>query len=716
MNDVYFVDLDFINSVFFQNLHYLIKMLIILSIFFYFLPNWLFPQPFKKFSIKKIIYNLVLMVAYVETFVTLLIFLKIFSLPLFFILLIVTKIAFLKFYYKQDIGNIINEFKIRSFSIISDILDTPGIIKNTLKEKIVNTLLKLQEKISIYNVLKFLLYSFVVIYIVITFSLRGLYSVADPIPDTAQFIEWVTHLKENILYADYQMGADFYGISILIFFIHIITNIDVVVLFAIYPIFLIIMLYLSIYFVIKDFTNNEYIALLSVVFHSIVLMSPVADYFLGSYVVTTTPNVIKLFNFKIYWPTHEQILTSVHFPFESYYRYITGMAYEHASVFVLLNAYFFLKATITKLFRYIILYGLTLYLVFVFHGAGAIPLLIITLIMMFLSIFFRKLDWITFKKGIIAVILAIIFGNMWMLSVLKFGIPKDFGAAAPFLDKIFNTQTNVKEIMKEGFSIVKYLYVTKIGFVFIFLLFLDFIVSIFSKKRFNFLMFLSIPAGIYIVYFGPNLGLPVLTEYLRLSEYLFLADTLLVGFNLYLFYKLIKSKFIWLSFSYFIIFALVLIVPKWFENKLFYKILNFTQWNSDAEFIVKVAKKERNYSWTIVSYVADYPKIKDKGFHINTNSFILKYSPTDKYLKIPTKKIFIVVEDIINPYKGLNEWFYRWKRHIQSAIKSWIAIYSQHHKNIKLIYRTKTISVYEIDNSEYVRLLERKNARSKLLH
>jgi len=715
MNDVYFVDLDVIQTVFSQNFGYLIKMLVILPLFFYFLPSWLFPQPFKKFSVKKVVYNLVLMAAYIETFVTLLIFLKIFSLPLFAIVIVLTKLAFLKFYYKKEITSIFNELKIASFSLISDILDSPGYLKEKIKEKIVHLLLKLQEKISIYSVLKFLLFLFVAAYIVFTFSLRGLYSVADPIPDTAQFIEWVSHLKENVLYADYQMGADFYGISILIFFIHVITNIDVVILFAIYPVFLIMMLYLVIYYVVKDFTNSEYIALLSVVFHAVVLMSPAADFFLGSYVVTTIPNVIKLGSLSVYWPSAEQIKDSIHFPFEAYYRYITGMAYEHASVFVVLNAYWFLKAVITKLLRYVVLYALSLYLVFVFHGAGAIPLLIITLLMTFLSIIFKKLDLITFKRGIIAVIIAVIFGNMWMLSVLKYGIPKDFGAAAPFLDRIFNTQNNVKEIMKEGFSVVNYLYITKTQFVLIFLLVIDYLVSVFSKKRFNYLMFLSIPTGIYIVYFAPNLGFPLLTAYLRLSEYLFIADTLIVAFNLYLIYRFLKAKFIWLSFSYITIVLTILIMPKWYEHGLFYKILNFTQWNSDAEFIAKIAKKERNYNWTVVSYVADYPKVKDKGFHINSNSFILNYSPRDKYLKIPTKKVFIVVEDIINPYKGLNEWFYRWKRHIQSSLKSWIAIYHRTHNNIKLIYRTKTVSVYEIDNTEYVKLLEKRNVRSELL-
>ncbi|WP_456488414.1 hypothetical protein [Caminibacter pacificus] len=714
MSSPYVVDLSLLNMIFSQNFYYFIKLFLILPIVFYFLPVWLFPQPVKKFGIEKIIINMVFMISYIEAFVTLFIFLKIFSIPLFIIFIILTKLFFLKFYYKKDLSKLLRKLQYSIVVTVAEILDNPKKYKEILNEKLKNLILKIEEKVSVYAALKAILFAIVFGYVVFVLSLRGLYTMADSIPDTAQFIEWVSHLHHNILYAPYQNAPDMFGMSILMFFIQLVTNMDVVMLFAIYPSVLVTMLYLAIYFVLKDFTKNEYIGLIGVAFHGIILMSPLADYFLSSFVVTTTPHLVEFFHFKFYYPNAEEIKNAIHFPFESFYRYTTGMAYEHASVFMLLNAYFFLKAAEKGTMKYIVLYTLTLYLVFTFHGGGAIPLLVVSLIITILAIIFRKLDWNLFKRGLLAVIIASILGNVWMLSALKFGIPKDFGAAAPFLDKLFRTQTNMKEIMKEGFSVVKYLYINKIQFTFMFLLLFDMVVSLFMKRRFWHLGFLAIPLGIFIVYFGPNAGFPLLASYLRLSEYLFIADTLILGFNLYLIARVVEWKFIWMSFSYFIILTVMFLSPKWYNHMLFYKILNFVQWNEDAEFIYMLSKKERNFSWTVVAYVPDYPKVKNKGFHINTNKFILKYSPYDKYLKIPTKKVFLIVEDNPNPYRGLDEWYNRWKPQIQNALKTWIAIYSQTHNNIKLVYKTKNISVYEIDNSEYVKLLEKKNDGHKI--
>ncbi len=84
---------------------------------------------------------------------------------------------------------------------------------------------------------------------------RGLSSYGNPIPDTSQFIEWVNNLQNNILYADLRISADFYGQAIMDFFVTTFTNIDPIISFSLYPILLLIALYLSIYYVIKDYSG-----------------------------------------------------------------------------------------------------------------------------------------------------------------------------------------------------------------------------------------------------------------------------------------------------------------------------------------------------------------------------------------------------------------------------------------------------------------------------
>ena len=708
MKPIYFLDESVISDIFFQNSLYLIKLLFVSYIFFYYIPRRIFPQPKTTFQIELIVINMIYMVAYLEIFVTLLIFLKIFSIPMFLILLVVTKFLFMKFYDKKEPLEVLNNLKTSFMISILDILDNPKLFYKKVIKQSKNKILNIQQKITFYNVLRFIFYFGVILYIFVETMTRGLESVTYAISDTAQFVDWVNHLQQNILYAKNQAGADMYGISILIFFIYTFTNIDIIILFSIYPILLFIALYLAIFYVLRDFTKSNFVAIFGVMFHGIILMSPLADYLLGTIVSTTNPAIVHYFGFSFYTPTKEDLSIAVHFPFESYKRYISAMAYEHSSVFVLLNSYFFIKYLSTKEEKFLLLYTLTLFLVFTFHGGGAIILIFISLLITFNSIIFRKLDIKTFKKGFISILIATIFGNLWMLSVLKYGIPEDFGAAAPFLDKIFNTKNNSVMILENGISKISFIALNYFHYFLFILLVFIFCISIFRNNRFQHLAFLSIIVGIFIVYFAPIAGFPLLASYLRLGEYYFFAVTLLITLN---FYYLVKfgHKIIQLSILYILFILSILIVPKWITSPRLLSNINFNEWNSIPEFIVKIDKENQRYSWTLISYVQDYPKVRDKAYHINSAEFLMKFSPIKKYLEIPTQKVYIIVENFIHPYKGLNEWYYRWRFQIQTNLKSWIANYQATHNNIKIAYNSLTITIYEIDNREYMKYLKEKN-------
>jgi len=133
-----------------------------------------------------------------------------------------------------------------------------------------------------------------------------------------------------------------------------------------------------------------------------------------------------------------------------------------------------------------------------------------------------------------------------------------------------------------------------------------------------------------------------------------------------------------------------------------WKDINGIEYTSIPDIVLKINKNNRPFTWTIISYVQEYAKVLNKGYHINSQQFILQYKPNDKYLKIPTKKIYIFIENYPNPYRGMDEWHYRWRGRIQDNLKTWIAIYSISHNNIKLYDKTKTVTVYEIDNTDYI--------------
>ena len=718
--NIYFVDMGIIYKIFLNNIWYLAKLLIVAYFFFYWIPTKIFPQEHTGRGIQKVVFNLVYMVSYVEVVVTFLVFIKAFSIVLFLFTLVATKLLFLKYYYKKNISILVENIKNSVLYGLFTLMDKTEKVKERGIRHFGNKIANYVKSITFYTAFQKILFFSIFTYIITVLMYRGLYSYGNPIPDTAQFIEWVNNLQNNILYSDARISADFYGQAIMDFFVNTFTNIDTIILFSLYPILLLMALYFSIYYVVKDFTKSKYVAIFAVMVHGIILMSPLSNYFLGKIVTTTKLPIVDFYGFSIYLPASKELLKSgIHNGYVTYLRYISGLAYEHASVFVLLNAYFLIKTLTTHLNKYLLLYGLTLMLVFVFHGGGAIVLIIISIFIAINAALFGKINISILKKGLSTVLIASILGNLWILSMLKYGIPQDFGVAAPFLDKFFHTAVSMQHIVKVGFQAITITVLNKIHFILFAMIIFAYIFAFFTKRKFLTTSYMLIIIGIFIPYFGPNAGLPMLANQSRLGEYLFFGITLL--FSFYFFYFIYKpillifkkyAKYILLLLFYAIFIFSALSIPKWMDTKLFWKNINSIEYTAIPDIILKINKQNRPFTWTVISYVQEYGKVRNKGYHINTQKFLLRYNPQDKTLKIATPKIYIFVENFPNPYKGKDEWYYRWRGDIQNDLKSWIAIYSANHSNIRVYYKTKNITVYEIDNSKYVEHLK-KLAREK---
>jgi hypothetical protein len=681
------------------------------ALVFYYLPTKIFPQEYTGEGIQKIVFNFVYMIAYVEIVLTLLIFLKIFSIVLFIFVLILTKLLILKFIYKKDILQIMAELRMKSMFFFLDILDNPKEVKNNFNNRLKEIAHHIQEHVNIYTFFRTALFIFVFFYIIAILMARGLLSYGDASSDTAQFIEWVGMLEQNTLFSDTKsFGADFYGQAIIVFFISLITNINKIIIFSLFPVLILLTLYLAIYYVVKQFTNSKYSGLFAVMVHGLLLMSPLADPILGKIVSTSSPDLMHIFNFTFYIPNAEDIKSGGNYiGAEPYLRYIAGLAYEMASVFVLLNAYFLIRALDTKLNRYVWMYGLTLLLVFTFHGGGAIFLLAASILISLNAIIYRKISLELLKKGLLAVFLATVIGNLWMLAMIKYGIPEDFGAAAPFIDKILQTKNQTKNIVNLGYNSVSIVNVTTLHLVFMALLAFSFVLALFSKKRFEYTSVLLFSLAIFITYFGPNAGTQLLAHQARQAEYLFLAITLMFAFYFFmLFYKPMflifkkNAKYPIFTVSILIFIIAISVFPKWINNYQFWKNISMIEYSSIPQTILKINDDNRPFTWTAVGYVQSYPKVLNIGYHINIQQFLLDYSPTSHYLEVPTEKVYIFVDNVPTPYMGLHQWYYRWRDDIQNNIKTWITIYGATHKNMKIYTKTSTITVYEIDNKEYM--------------
>ena len=717
-------NLHIYNEVLKVNLFNLSKLIIISYFVFCLLPRYIFPQKHIQNSLDRLVYNIVYMVAAVLLIVPLLVFLKVFSfITMVFAFFILKGIL----YYIFEKKNIITEFRKNYHPFIINILNKLDSFYLYFLNKRIKDFKSFVKvgKIRYKKILFYCLVVFFVFYIIADINLINLLSLNNKTSDVSQFIEWVSNLNKNILYADHKTGgADFFGEAIFVFFLQTITNIDSVVLFSLYPTLLFLWIMIGIYYVIYKVTDSKYSAFFAVSVYGLYALSPVATYLIGYLMHTSNPPILDIFGFKIYFTTYDAVRIKKDLEALASYPYMrlnSGLAYELSYSFFFLNLYFLTMSFLKKTTKYLVLYSLSLFCVFTFHGGAAFYLVVASSLIFINTIFFGKLNLQIMKKGAIAILFPAILGNLWILSWLKYGVPQDFGAAAPFLDKLFATKNAVKEL-STGAEIVNLVvfFPVQIGVYCVMLLTYPFSVLYMDNKRFlSSSLALSIVAVIFM-YVEQNLGFPTIVSQTRCASYVLLVTGFASGYYFHfieIFIKKISKKlfdYVMLFILYLFIVCSVILTPTYNEGKYFFKNTTSIQYNSIAYNLYRIKSLREPLTYTVVGFVQSFSKVRDKGYHINVGEFLQKYNPYAPVLKIDSKYVYIIVETIPNQYKGLGEWYYRWRYDLESNLATWVSIYSKFHDNIRVFASEKNVTVYEIDNREYVKYLNKLKREKRL--
>lgn len=710
------VNTAIMSDVFIISLWNFFRLALMSGIFFYWIPRHLFPQTMIHNTMDKIMFNIVYMIAFVLLSVPILIQFHIFSMPLFLLLLLLSKALFVRLVEKKSFfDHMVYHFRILFIKSL-DILDNLYYIWKHPSRRHSFDFFEKFHITSFVVVTRWALTWMLFAYITYTLALGGFISYADALPDVAQFVEWVASLNNNILFADNKtFGADFYGQATIIFFFQKITNIDSIVLFNIYPALLVLFVLFGLYYVVFKVTDSPYSAIFSIALFGILFLSPAADVFLGRLDSSDTPPLVEFSGLRFYlsWigdyaPEYiRKHLTSIaHVPYE---RYAGGLAYEFASSFFLLNVYFMGMWAMTKKSGYLLLYGLTVYLMFTFHGGGAIYAVAADLFVFAMAIVYGKVSWKMFGLGVSVVVIVSVLGNLWILSMFKYGLPQDFGAAAPFLDNLFSTKKSIDNV-SDGGEIVQFAVVNLYQMSVVFMMLSLPIVAILTRQRFTFIVLSMSVVAVIIIYFMPNLGLPRLAKQSRIAEYLLLVFAAGGGmyYSLFIsrpFRHLHKSytRHTVLAVTVVAVMVLISLTPRWIDSNRFMQQTNAIEYNDLALQLYKISREHRPYTWTTVAYVQSYPKVLGKGFHLNSQNFLFQHDPHKKYLEIPSVEwVYIFIENVPNKYEGMDEWYYRWRSDIQEQMKSWIESYMISHDNISIQYESSLVTVYKIDNRVFL--------------
>lgn len=712
-----------------------IKLLLLMVFYFYWLPSKIFPQIGINDIHDKIMFNILYMLLYILIMIPLMMVARIYSFPLFVLSLLITKLLVMKFYDKIGLRLYFVKLQNRVMVFILDMLDDLPLFIQQKKDAFIGMLKLKKATFSWISALQITVILLIFFYPIFLITLRGFFTFTYGASDTAQFFEWVSFLyRGELFYEGKTFGADFYGMTVLVFFIANLTNASLHVVFSLYPFFTVGFLIFGLFYFVKKMTISVAAGIFAVFIFGVVMMTPLVDFFVGRSYTTTNPTVTNFFGFDLFlpWPPDPSKLPSGSVGMTPYTRNSCGLPYELGYMFLLPNLYFLIKSFASEERKYIWWYAVTLMLMFTFHGGIAFYLIAASIPITVWAIINGKITKNKLLLGLSAVTFGAIIGNAWLLSIFKYGGLGPIGAAAPIIDATLQRLGIVQKSADQDavlmpaadfdFEEMRMLLPSPSLLAFMGAVILFFIIAQFFRRRFEWSSSSLIALGVLFVYMATILGLPQLVDATRAAEALMLSWSMILAYYFYLLIVAPLSRYGHYAVAR-VLFSLIALIaagviawvtPKWIERDQFWKELNNIEYSDFGYAAYKIKKNYQPFTWTIISYNPEYAEVLTKGYHYNTHDFIDEYDSADRYLRIPTPTVFLFLENTPHPYKGMGEWYYRWRSTIQENFQQWILMYQLHHPGrLKVWYQSDHATVYILDNKDYMDELFKEEQRKK---
>lgn len=691
-----------------------LKLAIATYLLFFWIPRKIFPQHYIDNPLDRIMFNIIHMVAIITLLFPLFIYMKIFGVLFVIIFFVLIKLFFLKFFYKKNIVTHFREIYLNLITTSLIFLDNPEISVKEILKKFHANVQKYHTKINILKIYYWILPTTLALYSIYLRTYRGFITLVGAAPDMYQFYYWGNILKMNVLF-DRTAGAPYmWGGPVLVHTVNLFSNLNTVVIYNIFPVLFLSFMFFSIFYVLYKLFNNDNIRTISIsiaiLLLGIILPSPLGGNFFGYVVTTPQPDIIKFLGLSFYIPdlndSSNRIITT--FPAIFFWRFTTTLPYEIASSFFLINLFFLISYLISKKNIYLLLYAETLAIIFSIHGGVAIPLLSCSMLIFTYSLLSKNFTASSLLKFIAVVLIASTIGNLWLLQLLFIKSHIGIGAASPLLEKLIQHGESIKSLEPRG--AISLISLPPLLLILIIISLCLPIIYLFNKTiRFKIISISFISLGVLLIYLAPNLGLPKIVDQSRMMVFVAYSYSIVFATTYHILFEriflktflkkyLIQTSLIILSF---IAIITVSFTPRWIDTDLFWKNVHDIEFKEFPYLVYRIQDTFPTFSYTIVSYVQEFPQVISKGYHINTQDFLQIYNPLDKKLNIPTEYIFIFIEKTPKEFGGTGEYWYRWRRDIMLKLNDWIAIYSQNHDNIKLWYSSQWVDAYIIDNRTY---------------
>jgi hypothetical protein len=382
-------------------------------------------------------------------------------------------------------------------------------------------------------------------------------------------------------------------------------------------------------------------------------------------------------------------------------RQVTPLPQEYAVIFLLPSLVFAERYLAGFGRSWLVLYLETLLIIFLTHTGAALLLFFPTLALVLLAALNRQVGRLVslLKGGFLAVLL----GNIWMLGFLFYPLPKLIGQAAPVVDALLKTEDSGSSPIN-GFETVNYMTFPPVMGILLALAALTVgLVFCFYRKPRRCLAS-SIALGfisLSVLLYAPNLGLMEIVGWGRVVLPLFLFGSSMIGYFAYLALfspiRRLFSKAVAGGVSFAITAGAIFGLPWFFPPSHEALSLEAVEYDSFLKNALRIRRDYAPLTWTIVSYVPQYPQVLGRGFHINTQDFLEAVSPEGSKVPLSTPKTFIFLEKRFHKFEGVGEWYYQYRPDVQRALQEWIVRYRATYGDMSLWYEDQNVLIYLID-------------------
>jgi hypothetical protein len=693
-----------------------LRLLIAGGIFFVWIPRMILPQEYLRNRLDRLMFNCLHMCALATLVFPLFIAMRCFGLPFLLLFFVVTRMLFIKYWYRQPLRPYLRE-KYNAFIVgILRVLDDQDACLKRLKTRLSEWIRRCGRLLVSpgrwwAQAGTALLVSYALfIRLAIAFS-----TMAPSVSDMYQYYYWNQILMLNRL-IDRVCGAPYpWGSPILLRSVNAFAHLNTVVLYNCFPVLMIGFSFFALFYfcrkILEPETGRSPAFMLALVLFAVVIPSPLAQDFFGTVFRPLFPVISRISGLAFYTGSpglRDEILTV--YPKIFFLRYSNVLPYEMADGFALLLIYFLHQALTTRRGVMLLLFAETLGIISALHPGVLIVLFPACLLLTIRTVASYGLDGRTFLRGCAAISGGMLAGNIWLFQLAVYGLPPDVGAAAPILDKIFRTHRGAADaVLAAARPELQIVAPTPLQG----LLALGTLVllglSFRSRDREQGVKRSIIPLftlGTLLLYFMPNLGLPRLVDQSRLQTTLALSYGLTAAQCYLQFLEMgvlartlgPRASGVSRLVVAVVVAAAVMMSPRYVDDAAYRRFATSLELLDLSYYVYQIEDTFQPFSYTVVSYPEGFPLLISSAYHMNTLDLLTTISPIKRQIDIPSELIFLFVENAPVSNPGAGEYWYRWRPDIMLKLKEWIVMYGAYHKNLRLWKQSKYLQVYMIDN------------------